>query len=103
MRSTRACAGRRQASLAAAGVSPAGRHTPNTAVAQAYYYKQEGTKRLATETGAGQWGTAQALACSMFDLDCTVYMVKAIEPVGEKGKSVRVGSRAPGSAAQAGR
>jgi tryptophan synthase beta chain len=60
------------------GVSPAGSHKPNTAVAQAYYNKQEGTKRLATETGAGQWGTALALACSMFDLECTVYMVKAL-------------------------
>src|SRR5919197_345352 len=55
------------------GASPAGSHKPNTAVAQAYYNKQEGTKRLATETGAGQWGTALALACSMFDLECTVY------------------------------
>ena len=69
MRSTRACAGRRQASLAAAGVSPAGSPKPNTTVAQAYYNTQEGTKRLATEAGAGQWGTALALACSMFDLD----------------------------------
>jgi tryptophan synthase beta chain len=59
------------------GVSPAGSHKPNTAVAQAYYNKQEGTKRLATETGAGQRATALALACSMFDLECTVYMVKA--------------------------
>src|SRR3954471_2108321 len=59
------------------GVSPAGSHKPNTAVAQAYYNKQEGTKRLTTETGAGQWGTAISLACSMFDLECTVYMVKA--------------------------
>jgi tryptophan synthase beta chain len=59
------------------GVSPAGSHKPNTAVAQAYYNKQEGTKRITTETGAGQWGTAIALACTMFDLDCTVYMVKA--------------------------
>ena len=59
------------------GVSPAGSHKPNTAIAQAYYNKQEGTKRLTTETGAGQWGTAIALACSMFDLECTVYMVKA--------------------------
>ena len=59
------------------GVSPAGSHKPNTAVAQAYYNKQEGTKRLTTETGAGQWGTALALACTMFDLECTVYMVKA--------------------------
>ncbi len=46
-------------------------------MAQAYYNKQEGTKRLTTETGAGQRGTALALACSMFDLKCTVYMVKA--------------------------
>ena len=60
------------------GVSPAGSHKPNTAIAQAYYNKQEGTKRLTTETGAGQWGTALSLACSMFDLECTVYMVKAI-------------------------
>jgi len=59
------------------GVSPAGSHKPNTAVAQAYYNKQEGTKRITTETGAGQWGTAIALACTMFDLECTVYMVKA--------------------------
>ena len=59
------------------GVSPAGSHKPNTAVAQAYYNKQEGTRRLTTETGAGQWGTALALACSMFDLECTVFMVKA--------------------------
>src|SRR4051812_42705285 len=59
------------------GVSPAGSHKPNTAVAQAYYNKQEGTKRLTTETGAGQRGTAISLACSMFDLQCTVYMVSA--------------------------
>jgi tryptophan synthase beta chain len=59
------------------GVSPAGSHKPNTAVAQAYYNKQEGTKRITTETGAGQWGSAIAMACSMFDLECTVYMVKA--------------------------
>jgi tryptophan synthase beta chain len=59
------------------GVSPAGSHKPNTAIAQAYYNKQEGTKRLTTETGAGQWGTALSIACSMFDLECTVYMVKA--------------------------
>ncbi len=58
------------------GVSPAGSHKPNTAVAQAYYNKQEGIKRLATETGAGQWGSALALGCSLFGLDCTVYMVK---------------------------
>ncbi len=58
------------------GVSPAGSHKPNTAVAQAYYNKVAGTKRLATETGAGQWGSSLALACSLFDLECTVYMVK---------------------------
>jgi tryptophan synthase beta chain len=48
------------------------------AIAQAYYNKQEGTKHLTTETGAGQWGTALSLACSMFDLECTVAMVKAM-------------------------
>ncbi|HOL71443.1 MAG TPA: TrpB-like pyridoxal phosphate-dependent enzyme [Bryobacteraceae bacterium] len=58
------------------GVSPAGSHKPNTAVAQAYYNKQAGIKRLSTETGAGQWGSALALACRMFGLECTVYMVK---------------------------
>ncbi|HSW35904.1 MAG TPA: TrpB-like pyridoxal phosphate-dependent enzyme, partial [Candidatus Limnocylindrales bacterium] len=58
------------------GVSPAGSHKPNTAIAQAYYNKQAGVKRLATETGAGQWGSALSLACNYFDLACTVYMVK---------------------------
>jgi len=58
------------------GVSPAGSHKPNTAVAQAYYNQQAGTKRLATETGAGQWGSALALACRFFGLECMVYMVK---------------------------
>src|SRR5512147_690769 len=58
------------------GVSPAGSHKPNTAVPQAYYNKLAGTKRIATETGAGQWGSAMALACQMFGLQCTVYMVK---------------------------
>jgi len=58
------------------GVSPAGSHKPNTAVAQAYYNRQAGTKRLATETGAGQWGSSLALACRLFGLDCTVYMVR---------------------------
>jgi tryptophan synthase beta chain len=57
-------------------VSPAGSHKPNTAVAQAYYNKEAGIKRLATETGAGQWGCALALACNFFGLECTVYMVK---------------------------
>jgi tryptophan synthase beta chain len=58
------------------GVSPAGSHKPNTSVAQAYYNKQEGVKRLTTETGAGQWGSALAFACACFDLECKVYMVK---------------------------
>ena len=58
------------------GVSPAGSHKPNTAVAQAYYNKQAGVKRLATETGAGQWGSSLALAGAMFDLEVVVYMVK---------------------------
>jgi tryptophan synthase beta chain len=58
------------------GVSPAGSHKPNTAIAQAYYNKKEGTRRLATETGAGQWGSSLALACAMLGLECTVYMVK---------------------------
>jgi tryptophan synthase beta chain len=58
------------------GVSPAGSHKPNTAVAQAYYNKQEGTKRLVTETGAGQWGSALAMACVFFGLECKVYMVR---------------------------
>ncbi|MBC7347942.1 MAG: TrpB-like pyridoxal phosphate-dependent enzyme [Clostridia bacterium] len=58
------------------GVSPAGSHKPNTAVAQAYYNKIAGIKRLTTETGAGQWGSALSLACSFFGLECTVYMVR---------------------------
>jgi len=58
------------------GVSPAGSHKPNTAVPQAYYNKQAGTARIATETGAGQWGSSMAMACTMFGLECTVYMVK---------------------------
>jgi len=58
------------------GGSPAGSHKPNTAVAQAYYNKLAGTKRLCTETGAGQWGSALAFACRLFGLDCTVYMVR---------------------------
>ena len=58
------------------GVSPAGSHKCNTAVAQAYYNKQEGITRIATETGAGQWGSALAMACKMFGIDLTVYMVK---------------------------
>ena len=58
------------------GASPAGSHKVNTAVAQAYYNKVAGTKRLATETGAGQWGASLAFACSLFGLECNVYMVK---------------------------
>ncbi|MBC8443564.1 MAG: TrpB-like pyridoxal phosphate-dependent enzyme [Deltaproteobacteria bacterium] len=58
------------------GVSPAGSHKPNTALAQAYYNKISGTKRITTETGAGQWGSALAMCCQMFGLECKVYMVK---------------------------
>jgi len=57
-------------------VSPAGSHKPNTAVAQAYYAKKEGFKRMSTETGAGQWGSALAMGCMFFGLECKVYMVK---------------------------
>ena len=57
------------------GVSPAGSHKPNTAVAQAFYNKQAGIAKLATETGAGQWGSALALACQLFGLECEVWMV----------------------------
>ncbi len=58
------------------GVSPAGSHKPNTAIPQAFYNKKAGIKRIATETGAGQWGSSMALAGSMFGLEVTVYMVK---------------------------
>jgi tryptophan synthase beta chain len=58
------------------GVSPSGSHKSNTAVAQAYYNKVEGTKRLSTETGAGQWGSALSMACAFFGLECKVYMVR---------------------------
>src|SRR5437868_14468105 len=58
------------------GVSPVGSHKPNTAVAQAYYNKEAGTKALTTETGAGQWGSALAMACNFFDMELEVYMVK---------------------------
>jgi tryptophan synthase beta chain len=58
------------------GVSPAGSHKPNTAVPQAYYNKQEGVKKISTETGAGQWGTALSFACQLFGIECEVYMVK---------------------------
>ena len=58
------------------GVSPAGSHKPNTAIAQAYYNKQAGVKRLTTETGAGQWGSSLAMACNILGLECEVFMVK---------------------------
>ena len=58
------------------GVSPTGSHKPNTAVAQAFYNKEEGTKKIITETGAGQWGSSLAFACSLFKIDLDVYMVK---------------------------
>jgi tryptophan synthase beta chain len=57
------------------GVSPAGSHKPNTAVAQAYYNREAGIRKLATETGAGQWGSALALACELYGLECEVFMV----------------------------
>jgi tryptophan synthase beta chain len=59
------------------GVSPVGSHKPNTAVAQAYYNAKSGVKKLSTETGAGQWGSALAFACAMFGLECEVYQVRA--------------------------
>jgi len=59
------------------GVSPAGSHKPNTAVPQAFYNSREGVKRLTTETGAGQWGSALAFACAQYNLDCEVWMVRA--------------------------
>lgn len=58
------------------GVSPPGSHKPNTAVAQAFFNKEEGVKRLTTETGAGQWGSALAFAAKLFDMELKVYMVK---------------------------
>jgi tryptophan synthase beta chain len=58
------------------GTSPAGSHKPNTAIAQAYYNKKEGVTRIATETGAGQWGSALAYSCAMFGIECKVYMVR---------------------------
>jgi tryptophan synthase beta chain len=58
------------------GVSPAGSHKPNTSVPQAYYNMKEGVKRITTETGAGQWGSALAFACNLFNIECKVYMVK---------------------------
>jgi tryptophan synthase beta chain len=59
------------------GVSPAGSHKPNTAIPQAYYNKKAGVKRITTETGAGQWGSALSFACQMFDIECEVFMVRA--------------------------
>ena len=58
------------------GVSPPGSHKPNTAIAQAYYNKQEGVRALTTETGAGQWGSALAMATNLFGLECKIFMVK---------------------------
>jgi len=58
------------------GVSPVGSHKPNTAVAQAFYNKEEGVQGLTTETGAGQWGSALAMACNFFNMECHIYMVK---------------------------
>ncbi|MBN1103766.1 MAG: TrpB-like pyridoxal phosphate-dependent enzyme [Deltaproteobacteria bacterium] len=58
------------------GVSPAGSHKPNTAVPQAYYNKISGTKKITTETGAGQWGSALSMACAFYGLECKVFMVK---------------------------
>jgi tryptophan synthase beta chain len=58
------------------GASPVGSHKPNTAIPQAYYNKIAGTRRLASETGAGQWGSALSFACSLFGLECNIYMVK---------------------------
>ena len=58
-------------------LNPAGSHKPNTAIPQAYYHMKEGTQRLTTETGAGQWGSALALATALFDIDLTVYMTRS--------------------------
>ena len=58
------------------GNNTSGSHKLNSAIAQAYYAKKQGLKGVTTETGAGQWGTALSMACSYFDLDCKVYMVK---------------------------
>src|SRR3954462_2398057 len=59
------------------GVSPAGSHKPNTSVPQAFYNAKIGVQKLTTETGAGQWGTALALACTLFGLECEVWQVAA--------------------------
>jgi tryptophan synthase beta chain len=67
------------------GVSPAGSHKPNTAVPQAYYNMKEGVKKISTETGAGQWGSALSFACNLFGIECEVFMVK----VSYEGKPYR--------------
>ena len=67
------------------GVSPAGSHKPNTAIPQAYYNYKEGVKKICTETGAGQWGSALSFACKLFGIDCEVFMVK----VSYEGKPYR--------------
>ncbi|MCC7568687.1 MAG: pyridoxal-phosphate dependent enzyme, partial [Candidatus Methanofastidiosa archaeon] len=59
------------------GVSPAGSHKPNSAIPQAYFNMKEGTERIATETGAGQWGSAISFACKLYEIECKVYMVRA--------------------------
>ena len=59
------------------GVSPAGSHKPNTSVPQAFYNAQAGIRRLATETGAGQWGSALAFACAQYEIECEVWQVRA--------------------------
>ncbi|MDD4496529.1 MAG: pyridoxal-phosphate dependent enzyme, partial [Methanosarcinaceae archaeon] len=59
------------------GVSPSGSHKSNTSIAQAYYNMKEGTERITTETGAGQWGSALSLACNYYDIECKVYMVRS--------------------------
>ena len=58
------------------GTNPSGSHKLNTAIPQAFYNKAEGIKRISTETGAGQWGTALSIACAMYDIECAVYMVR---------------------------
>jgi tryptophan synthase beta chain len=67
------------------GVSPAGSHKPNTAIPQAYYNAKEGVKKISTETGAGQWGSALSFACNLFNIECEVFMVK----VSYEGKPYR--------------
>src|SRR5205807_2058462 len=85
------------------GVSPAGSHKPNTAVPQAYYNAKAGRTRLATETGAGQWGSSLAFACQVFGLECKVYMVhlsyrqKQLALAGESGVDVVIGCVGGGS------